>query len=131
MLLKWLVLLSVFRDKTGQYEYEMAFDINMKDVTGQSALYLACYVGNQKLVDLLLKHRIQATKVKVSYLILVFSYMLLIFSIVMNMFFIITIIICASLREVITILLKFSTWHKLVFFSLELRNSDYLLCVFK
>lgn len=87
----------------------MAFDINMKDVTGQSALYLACYVGNQKLVDLLLKHRIQATKVKVSYLILVFSYMLLIFSIVMNMFFIITIIICASLREVIPILLKFST----------------------
>ncbi|XP_063611108.1 leucine-rich repeat serine/threonine-protein kinase 1-like [Penaeus indicus] len=56
--------LRKYWDKTGQYEYEMAFDINMKDVTGQSALYLACYVGNQKLVDLLLKHRIQATKVK-------------------------------------------------------------------
>lgn len=44
----------------------MAFDINMKDVTGQSALYLACYVGNQKLVDLLLKHRVQGHRVKVS-----------------------------------------------------------------
>lgn len=54
------------RDKTGQYEYEMAFDINTKDVTGQSALYLACYVGNQKLVDLLLKHRVHANKIKVS-----------------------------------------------------------------
>lgn len=43
----------------------MAFDINMKDVTGQSALYLACYVGNQKLVDLLLKHRVQGRRVKV------------------------------------------------------------------
>lgn len=43
----------------------MAFDINMKDVTGQSALYLACYVGNQKLVDLLLKHRVQGHRVKV------------------------------------------------------------------
>lgn len=53
------------RDKTGQYEYEMAFDINTKDVTGQSALYLACYVGNQKLVDLLLKHRVHANKIKV------------------------------------------------------------------
>lgn len=53
------------RDKTGQFEYEMAFDINMKDVTGQSALYLACYVGNQKLVDLLLKHRVQGHRVKV------------------------------------------------------------------
>ena len=37
----------------------------MKDVTGQSALYLACYVGNQKLVDLLLKHRVQGHRVKV------------------------------------------------------------------
>lgn len=54
------------RDKTGQFEYDMAFDINMKDVTGQSALYLACYVGNQKLVDLLLKHRVQGHRVKVA-----------------------------------------------------------------
>ncbi|KAK4295198.1 hypothetical protein Pmani_032225 [Petrolisthes manimaculis] len=56
--------LRKFWDKTGQYEYEMAFDINTKDVTGQSALYLACYVGNQKLVDLLLKHRVHANKIK-------------------------------------------------------------------
>ncbi|CAL4058692.1 unnamed protein product, partial [Meganyctiphanes norvegica] len=53
-----------YRDKHVQYEYEMAFDINMKDVTGQSALYLTCYVGNQKLVDLLLKHKVKANKVK-------------------------------------------------------------------
>ncbi|XP_068220598.1 leucine-rich repeat serine/threonine-protein kinase 1 isoform X12 [Palaemon carinicauda] len=56
--------LKKYWEKTNQFEYDMAFDINMKDVTGQSALYLACYVGNQKLVDLLLKHKVQATKVK-------------------------------------------------------------------
>ncbi|XP_063840315.1 leucine-rich repeat serine/threonine-protein kinase 1-like isoform X2 [Scylla paramamosain] len=56
--------LHKYWDKTGQFEYDMAFDINMKDVTGQSALYLACYVGNQKLVDLLLKHRVQGHRVK-------------------------------------------------------------------
>lgn len=61
-----MYILTLRRDKTGQYEYEMAFDINMKDVTGQSALYLACYVGNQKLVDLLLKHKVQGTRAKVS-----------------------------------------------------------------
>ena len=44
----------------------MPFDINKKDVTGQSALYLACYVGNQKLVDILIKYRVQANKYRVS-----------------------------------------------------------------
>ena len=44
----------------------MPFDINWKDVTGQSALYLACYVGSQRLVDLLLKHRVPTVKYKVS-----------------------------------------------------------------
>ncbi|XP_076065875.1 leucine-rich repeat serine/threonine-protein kinase 1-like isoform X3 [Oratosquilla oratoria] len=57
-------VLHKYKDKTQRWEYDMAFDLNMRDVTGQSALYLACYVGNQKIVDLLLKYRVQATKVK-------------------------------------------------------------------
>jgi len=29
------------RDPTGEWEYEMPFDLNMKDVTGQNVLYVA------------------------------------------------------------------------------------------
>lgn len=54
------------RDKSAEWEYEMPFDLNARDVTGQSVLYLACYVGNQKLVDLLLKFKVKANRIKVS-----------------------------------------------------------------
>lgn len=40
-------------------EVELPFDINMKDVSGQTALYIACQMGNQKLVDILLHHKVQ------------------------------------------------------------------------
>ena len=62
-----LIITDICRDKTGKLEYEMPFDINKKDVTGQSALYLACYVGNQKLVDILIKYKVQANKYRVSF----------------------------------------------------------------
>lgn len=40
----------------------MPFDINMKDVSGQNALYIACQMGNQRLIDTLLKHRVEVRK---------------------------------------------------------------------
>ena len=55
-----------FRDVLCEWEYEFAFDMNAKDVTGQSPFYLACYVGNQKIVDILLKFKVKANSVKVT-----------------------------------------------------------------
>ena len=40
----------------------MPFDINLKDVSMQNALYIACQMGNQRLVDTLLKHRVEVRK---------------------------------------------------------------------
>ena len=51
--------LKTFRDKSGQWEYDFAFDINLCDVTGQSPLYLACCVSNIKIVDLLLNLKVR------------------------------------------------------------------------
>lgn len=55
--------MQTFRDKHGALEYHLPFDVNTRDVTGQTVLYLACYVGNQKLVDLLLKFKVKAQKI--------------------------------------------------------------------
>jgi hypothetical protein len=40
----------------------MAFDVNLKDVSDQNALYIACQMGNQRLVDALLKFRVEGRK---------------------------------------------------------------------
>ncbi|XP_049858112.1 leucine-rich repeat serine/threonine-protein kinase 1 isoform X1 [Schistocerca gregaria] len=57
-------IMQKFRDHTGEWEYEMPFDINMRDVTGQNVLYVASLLGNYKMVDLLLKFRVKAYRVK-------------------------------------------------------------------
>ncbi|XP_069680319.1 leucine-rich repeat serine/threonine-protein kinase 1 isoform X2 [Periplaneta americana] len=57
-------LMQKFRDPTGEWEYEMPFDLNMKDVTGQNVLYVASFLGNYKMVDLLLKFRVKASRIK-------------------------------------------------------------------
>lgn len=51
--------LKTMRDKKGQREYQVAFDINSRDVNGQTVLYLACCVGNLKIVELLLKFQVE------------------------------------------------------------------------
>lgn len=51
--------------RDGEWEYQLAFDVNMKDVTGQNVLYLASLLGNYKMVDVLLKFKVKATRVKV------------------------------------------------------------------
>ncbi|CAL8114388.1 unnamed protein product [Orchesella dallaii] len=56
-------LMITFRHFTGDVEYDMPFDINLKDVSGQNALYIACQMGNQRLVDTLLKHKVESRKI--------------------------------------------------------------------
>ncbi|KYM96488.1 Leucine-rich repeat serine/threonine-protein kinase 1 [Cyphomyrmex costatus] len=43
-----------YRDPSGEFEYELPFDINAQDVTGQHALYIASMLGNVKCIELLL-----------------------------------------------------------------------------
>ncbi|KAF5301002.1 hypothetical protein FQR65_LT08985 [Abscondita terminalis] len=57
-------VLRKFRDSQDQWEYFMPFDINERDATGQSILYVACLLGNKKLLDLILKFRVKATRIK-------------------------------------------------------------------
>ncbi|KAG8224988.1 hypothetical protein J437_LFUL005999, partial [Ladona fulva] len=57
-------IMQKFVDQSGQWEYELPFDINHKDVTGQTSLYQACYLGNKKLVDLFLKYKVKAYRIK-------------------------------------------------------------------
>ena len=55
--------LKTVRDKKGTVEYDVPFDINLRDVNGQTVLYLACCVGNLKIVELLLKYQVKARKI--------------------------------------------------------------------
>lgn len=55
-------IMQSYIDKTGNWEYYFPYDINAKDVTGQTVLYVGCYVGNQRLVDTLLKFKIKAQR---------------------------------------------------------------------
>ena len=48
---------------SGSKEYDVPFDINLRDVNGQTVLYLACCVGNLKIVELLLKYQVKARKI--------------------------------------------------------------------
>ena len=50
------------RDKSGAWEYDSAVDVNQRDATGQTLLYLATCIGNQKIMDLLLAHKVRARK---------------------------------------------------------------------
>jgi ankyrin repeat protein len=58
-------VLRKFRDGTEQWEYFMPFDINERDATGQNILYMACLVGNKKLLDVILKFKVKATRIQV------------------------------------------------------------------
>uniref|UniRef100_T1HIN4 non-specific serine/threonine protein kinase n=1 Tax=Rhodnius prolixus TaxID=13249 RepID=T1HIN4_RHOPR len=49
----------------GEWEYELPFDVNYKDVTGQTPIYLACLLGNQKMVETMLRFKVKATRIKV------------------------------------------------------------------
>ncbi|CRK89702.1 CLUMA_CG003464, isoform A [Clunio marinus] len=53
-----------FRDPLGELHWHLPFDPNAQDVTSQSALYVACLLGNKGLVELLLKWKVKCTKIK-------------------------------------------------------------------
>jgi Ankyrin repeats (3 copies) len=56
-------LMSTFRDVTGEWEYRLAFDPNSQDVTGQTALYVTCLLGNKPLVELLLNWKVKCWRI--------------------------------------------------------------------
>ncbi|CAG9859264.1 unnamed protein product [Phyllotreta striolata] len=56
-------VLRKYRDKSEQWEYLMPFDINERDATGQNILYVASLLGNKKLLDVILKFRVKATRI--------------------------------------------------------------------
>ncbi|XP_041989151.1 leucine-rich repeat serine/threonine-protein kinase 1 isoform X2 [Aricia agestis] len=47
-------LMNTYTDSTGKWQYRFAFDVNARDASGQSALYVACTLGNAAVVDALL-----------------------------------------------------------------------------
>ncbi|KAG7189414.1 hypothetical protein KM043_017118 [Ampulex compressa] len=53
-----------YKDASGEFEYEMPFDINTQDVTGQNVLYISSMLGNVKIVELLLGYKVKARKIK-------------------------------------------------------------------
>jgi ankyrin repeat protein len=54
-------VLVQFKDRTGGWKYNLPFDINQRDLSGQSILYMACCIGNLRMVDLLLEYKVKAT----------------------------------------------------------------------
>ncbi|CAB3231871.1 unnamed protein product [Arctia plantaginis] len=54
-------VLNTYTDPSGEWQYAAAFDVNARDVSGQTALYVSCTLGNVALVDALLSHEVQAT----------------------------------------------------------------------
>ncbi|XP_059045025.1 leucine-rich repeat serine/threonine-protein kinase 1 [Achroia grisella] len=53
-------ILNTYTDATGQWQYSFAFDVNARDSSGQSALYVACSLGNLGVVDALLSYSVPA-----------------------------------------------------------------------
>lgn len=53
-----------FTDPSGEFEYDMPFDINTQDVTGQNILYIVSMLGNLKIVELLLNYKVKSRKIK-------------------------------------------------------------------
>lgn len=56
-------LLSTYSDPSGTWEWRLAFDPNIQDVTKQTALYVSCLLGNKPLLETLLNWRVRAEKV--------------------------------------------------------------------
>ena len=54
-------VLTEFKDRTGGWLYSLPVDINQRDLSGQSILYMACCIGNLRMVDLLLEYKVKAT----------------------------------------------------------------------
>ncbi len=47
--LTYVQIIFTFREE--DHEYEVPFDFNLRDVTGQTLLYMACCVANIKIIE--------------------------------------------------------------------------------
>ncbi len=56
-------VMQTHTDPTGEYEWKFPFDPNTQDVTGQTALYVSCLLGNKKLVEILLDWKVKFVKI--------------------------------------------------------------------
>ncbi|XP_060809328.1 leucine-rich repeat serine/threonine-protein kinase 1 [Amyelois transitella] len=59
-------VLSTYTDESGEWQYSYAFDVNARDASGQTALYVACTLGNLPVVDALINFTLPATKINQS-----------------------------------------------------------------
>lgn len=55
-------LYSTYRDEEGVWEWQLPFDPNQQDVTGQTSLYIASILGNKALVNMLLRWKVKCRK---------------------------------------------------------------------
>lgn len=53
-----------YKDPSGEFEYELPFDINAQDVTGQHTLFIASMLGNMRCIELLLGYKVKARTTK-------------------------------------------------------------------
>ncbi|XP_028174288.1 ankyrin repeat and KH domain-containing protein 1-like [Ostrinia furnacalis] len=51
-------VLNTYTDESGKWQYKAAFDVNASDVSGQTALYIACSLGSMPVVEVLLNYSV-------------------------------------------------------------------------
>ncbi|XP_063703322.1 leucine-rich repeat serine/threonine-protein kinase 1 isoform X2 [Culicoides brevitarsis] len=56
-------IMSTYRDPSGKWEWRLAFDPNIQDVTKQTALFVSCLLGNKPLLEVLLNWKVKCTKI--------------------------------------------------------------------
>lgn len=57
-------VLQTFTDPVSDVQWKLPFDPNAQDVTSQTALYVACLLGNKTLVNMLLKWKVKCERVR-------------------------------------------------------------------
>lgn len=55
-------LYATYRDPKGETEWRLPFDPNAQDVTGQTALYVACLLGIRGLVEVILNWKVKCRR---------------------------------------------------------------------
>lgn len=53
-----------FKTFSEELEFEMPFDINIQDVSGQNVLYISCVLGNLKIAEMLLNYKVKGRNTK-------------------------------------------------------------------
>ncbi|KAJ2939952.1 hypothetical protein O0L34_g6659 [Tuta absoluta] len=56
-------VLNTYTDPTGAWQWRAAFDVNARDASGQTAIYIACSLGHYAAVDALLSHTVPCTRI--------------------------------------------------------------------